>query len=271
MQMNLETAQHRLAGLFPEHLRVGPYHPVAKVYLLVTIFSLILLRRPAIDSSSAINCPAINAGVSPRVLASVRAVGATWGIGLLAAMYRRTGAWPLLSFTMQSWSWMTLRHVLGLVTMCSPKDSLLGKLATQMSEGTRFLALAQNTITVCVWWGVLVPAITFFLKDAKKRSDFLKLQRDPLLVSVHLLNLPLAAAEHLLHPRLFTPYDLWIGVTSALAYLGLYLRALDANGLHFYIILSPRTPLFPVSISALMLAYYGTFKGWNEVLKRLAV
>ena len=58
----------------------------------------------------------------------------------------------------------------------------------------------------------------------------MRFQRDPMLINVHLLNLPLAAAEHLANPRMLTPHDLWLTVASALAYFGLYMGVLDANG-----------------------------------------
>ena len=98
----------------------------------------------------------------------------------------------------------------------------------------------------------------------------LVLQWTPFLINVHLLNLPLAAVEHLVNPRLLVPRDIWTSIAFSMAYFVVYMCVLDANGLHFYIILSPRTPLFVLSFSALMGAHLAVYWGWNALTAGLA-
>merc|ERR1712146_371305 len=78
-----------------------------------------------------------------------------------------------------------------------------------------------------------------------------------------LLNLPLVALEHLLSPRLLTLKDLWIGFATSIAYLSFYLAVLDPNGIHLYIILSPRTKWSPVVGGTILGGYTALWRFWS--------
>ena len=142
----------------------------------------------------------------------------------------------------------------------------------------RFPCIVQNSITVLVWWLVLVPAIYFTLPKAGSKTGqegssgvgprraFAKFNCSPFLINVHLLNLPLALCDSLLRPRLLTPADLWIGFAFGMVYCLFYLLCLDRNGIHFYIILSPRTKLCFLSYGTILALYYGVFLGYNSLV-----
>lgn len=254
------------AELFPEHLRVGPWHIVAKIYFAVLLGAIAYARKHLWELSG----PPVDAEplVSPATLLAVRLVGLLWSGGFLIAMQRKTGCWPMVGFTVQSWTWMTMRYALGVAAMLGPTTT--ASLAVRLSEGLRFVSLLQNSLTVLVWWFVLVPGIYFSTKTKADRAHFMRSQWTPFLINVHLLNLPLAAVEHLVNPRLLVPRDIWTSIAFSMAYFVVYMCVLDANGLHFYIILSPRTPLFVLSFSALMGAHLAVYWGWNALTAGLA-
>lgn len=131
-------------------------------------------------------------------------------------------------------------------------------------ESLRFVSLAQNSVTFIVWWAVIVP-IAMLLQKHKQRVAFLRWQlTDPLLLNVHLLNLPLAALDHVLSPRRLTAHDLWLALVSGTAYFCMYMKVLDPRGLHFYIILSPRTKLFALTLAGLYGTHFGALRMWNK-------
>merc|ERR1719253_2061477 len=84
-----------------------------------------------------------------------------------------------------------------------------------------------------------------------------------MLLTVHGLNLPLAAAGHLLSPRKLDLSDLWRVVAFSLSYLAFYLSYMDRKGNHFYIILSPRAWWSPVVYGGMMLLCGGALRCWN--------
>ncbi len=123
-------------------------------------------------------------------------------------------------------------------------------LAVSASEALRFPALCANSVTVAAWWLALVPLLYSYQKTREAKRAFMEWNLSPFLLNVHALNLPLAAAAHLLSPRRLARADLWAGLALSYAYLLFYLRRLDARGLHFYIILSPRTRWAPAVYAA---------------------
>ena len=149
-------------------------------------------------------------------------------------------------------------------------------MASLVSQFTKFPALAGCTVTVTVWWGVLVPVIDWILKKGddkgtieKKRQWFRDFNKSWLLVNLHLLNLPICAAEFFWSGHNLQFYDLYAGLLVAYIYLMFYLLALDANGAHFYIILTPR-PWWSFLVYSAGLGIYGLiFLGYNKALPLL--
>ena len=234
---------------FPLRLREGPWSWVAFVALggvaAVTGFCLHEARGgwPPDDGPAAALAP---------WRARTRLATAAYGVGLLLVMFRTVGAWPLASYTMVSWSLTTARALL-----------LLGG-CRRAAAYLRCASLTQNAITVLLWWGAIAPAIYVSLPTAAQRAAFARFNRTPFLVSVHLLNLPLAVVDHALEPRLLTVADFAASLTLGFAYLLFYLGVLDRRGVHFYIVLSPRTPLCGVVYGLILAIYYGIFRLVNR-------
>ncbi len=61
-------------------------------------------------------------------------------------------------------------------------------------------------------------------------------------------------------------HDLFAGLLVAFAYFVFYFFVLDPQGLHFYVVFSPRTALivFPSALVAAL--YWGSFEAWNKAL-----
>ena len=234
---------------FPLRLREGPWSRVAFVALAgVAAITGACLREargvwPPDDGPAAALAP---------WRARARAAAAAYGVGLLLVMFRTVGAWPLASYTMLSWTLTTARGLL-----------LLGG-CRRAAAYLRCASLTQNAITVVLWWGAIAPAIYVALPTAKQRAAFARFNRTPFLVSVHLLNLPLAVLDHALEPRVLTAADFAASLALGFAYLLFYLGVLDRRGVHFYIVLSPRTPLCGLVYGVILAIYYGLFRLVNR-------
>jgi hypothetical protein len=135
-----------------------------------------------------------------------------------------------------------------------------------IAQSLRFPALVGCTITVTVWWLILTPLIHTLLDDPKKRKGFWTFNLSPMLINVHGLNIVMAAIEFLYAKESsLNFFDLWISFVIVLAYMIFYLLVLDARGLHFYIIFTPRTPLCIFTYSAVLLVYYLFYKLWIQL------
>ena len=159
------------ANLFPKNLREGKWTFAAKMYLFLVLSGTAALRfyKPKKRRGDAF----LEAPLDPQSSQIVRAIGSIWGIGVLVWMCRDTGPWPFLSFTMQSWTLMTARYVLDFLGGANLGS--LSEFSTYISETIRFPALMQNSLTVTVWWLLLVPAFLFFTRnDPRKRKEFME-------------------------------------------------------------------------------------------------
>jgi hypothetical protein len=123
-----------------------------------------------------------------------------------------------------------------------------------------------SSVTVVVWWVVLVPLIYCLLKDPEQRNGFMKFNFHPFLILIHFLNLPMALVEFWAVQSKFTFGDLWAGVLVAVVYILFYLCYLDARGYHFYIVFTPRTPLCFFTYSSILLLYWGLYCFYNAML-----
>lgn len=160
--------------------------------------------------------------------------GALLTVGLVYAV----GYLPLASYTITSWNLLTLRMICAYIGSAF-KLELFEVLAVAL----RFPALVGSTVTVIVWWIILVPLIYGFLEEGEQTKRFIAFNSSFFLVNVHLLVLPIAAAEFIGSSSPLCFFDLWMGLVVAFVYVLFYLNVLDPAGLHFYIILSPRTGL----------------------------
>eukprot|EP01063_Lacrimia_lanifica_P034849 TRINITY_DN6538_c0_g1_i1.p1 TRINITY_DN6538_c0_g1~~TRINITY_DN6538_c0_g1_i1.p1 ORF type:complete len:359 (+),score=118.26 TRINITY_DN6538_c0_g1_i1:796-1872(+) len=201
---------------------------------------------------------------------------AAWGVGILLYMYRLAGMWPMISFTMTSWLYATLRCALTFAALAARRGGWRHAGAEAWlvwaSEFLRFPALVQNLTTCVIWWAVLVPIIYLALRWQKgdpaaskaKAWGFMKWNTEAFLVNVHGLNVALAAVDQVyLLPRGLDWCDFWQGLAVGLAYLLFYLVCLDARGLHLYIILNPRTNWSLVAYLKILAIYAAVWAGWN--------
>lgn len=136
------------------------------------------------------------------------------------------------------------------------------------SDVVRLPALIGCSITVAVWWVVLVPIISAYMPDGEARRKFAAFNRTFPLLNLHLFNLPLCAIEFMACRRCLTFFDIWVSLAIAFIYVMFYLNILDALGLHLYIVFTPRTPWCILPYSMILLSYYGLYHGWNYALSR---
>mmetsp|Transcript_14940 Transcript_14940/g.19796 ORF Transcript_14940/g.19796 Transcript_14940/m.19796 type:complete len:254 (-) Transcript_14940:1251-2012(-) len=231
---------------FPKYLREGPWRVEAKA-TVVTI-GLGLIWSWSKLTERVVNDP-VPLSTSVRF---IYGVGALHCISILIGIFR-IGIWPMTTYTMLSWSFLTIRYTCSALSIGHSLSSVL-----------RFASIAQNTVTVFIWWLVLVPIIRSTMDSPEKRKGFDKFNRSYLLINIHGINFLLSLIDAaLLAPRRLTLTDLWFGIAFAYAYSLFYLGFLDPRGLHFYIILSPRTRLSPIIYSALLGLYWLIFQLWS--------
>ena len=237
----------------PLWLREGPWSWVAFVYLTaVTVsFAWVLFDD---EWSAWVQLQSFPPPSAPSLLPRpvlVSQLCAVYMLGVLAWMIHWIGVWPIVSYTMISWSLLTARH-------CARGLGVTGFWV----EAIKFPSCAGATVTVSVWWLVLTPIIRSSLASGTQRTAFYNFNTSPFLLNVHLLNWALCALDHLLDPRPLIPADLYIAMVFGLCYLVFYLAVLDRNGHHFYIILSPRSRCCFVSYSLLLAIYVAVWRYW---------
>lgn len=228
-----------------------------------------------------------------------RVVFAAWGVFILV----KTLKWApgaIVSFTMTSWNLLWLRMLfaaingyLGAATAftattiattnvtttaattitttaiaatATGSSTLSISIISILARACKFPALACSTVTVVVWWTVLTPMIHRLIGDKQRREDFWNFNTSFLLTNIHLLNLPIAVVEFYLSKSKFVFFDLWIGFVVVFLYMIFYLFALDAKGIHLYIIFTPRTHWCFVSYSLVLLIFYICYVGWNSTV-----
>lgn len=150
------------ARSFPKYLREGPWYPLMVPYVIavvvVTLLNLILVdgsdeREESKDAAET----AVILALGTHTVRAIRCCGVVWGVYCLRWMSKDTGWWPLVSFTMQSWTLMTSRYLLEVV-LHDPVhgslfgDSSLGHAIMRVNEYLRFITLLQNSLVVIVWW-----------------------------------------------------------------------------------------------------------------------
>jgi len=253
----------------PLHLREGPWSPVAHLVLVIILGYIILTFEHAADSYDLLlrggssSSGSSSSGVTPAWLQPYRLVAGLYGVGMTATVLATSGVWPLASYTLTSWNLATLRNLLafvgGLGWAVSPQFQLA-------ADVVRFPALVGCSITVTVWWLVLVPIIHVYSGTPANRKRFWDFNGSFPLLNLHLFNLPLCATEFLFTGRCLSFFDLWAALAIAYLYVLFYLNVLDANGLHFYIVFTPRTVWCWAPYTIILLSYVGLYHGWNRVL-----
>ena len=248
----------------PRHLRVGPWSPVAHLTLICILGYIILTFEHAAESYDLLfHRSSLSLPSPPAWLQPYRLVAGIYMVGMTGVVLATSGVWPLASYTLTSWNLAALRNLLAFVGNLGWAVSPQVQLAADV---LRFPALVGCSITVAVWWLVLVPIIHVYSATAENRKRFWSFNASFPLLNLHLLNLPLCAAEFLATGRCLSFFDLWAALAIAYIYVLFYLNVLDAAGLHFYIVFTPRTMWCWVPYTIVLLSYVGIFHGWNNVL-----
>lgn len=167
------------------------------------------------------------------------------------------GAW--CTYTLQSWTMITIRHGLSVLTPFFPSLS-------PYAEYLRFPMLLQTGIVFLIWNFALMPAVTMTLKDSDAKWGFLKFCFGFDLANLHIVNLPLAVLSGLYGSpaRELDQVDFCVALALALQYVLFYLFFLDRLGVHLYFIFSPRSPLALVSWSTFIGCIYAGFRFWKD-------
>eukprot|EP00747_Dinoflagellata_sp_TGD_P222381 gnl/TRDRNA2_/TRDRNA2_94083_c0_seq1.p1 gnl/TRDRNA2_/TRDRNA2_94083_c0~~gnl/TRDRNA2_/TRDRNA2_94083_c0_seq1.p1 ORF type:complete len:287 (-),score=23.22 gnl/TRDRNA2_/TRDRNA2_94083_c0_seq1:192-1052(-) len=208
--------------MFPEYLRLGPWSPLAYVYLVCFTSWLFWVAGDALKTY-----PSSSSSIE-REYSAVWNCIAVYCVGLNVWILRQHGPVPYVSFTIVGYAFLTVRLA----------ASALG--LWFIAESLRLPTLVMAWTTTTVWWFLLTPMFLMLIKDEKGRRGFVKFNFSFFLLNVHLFNLPLAMLDHRSSWRPLTFFDMWFAYVTALLYLLFYLLVLDPMGWHFYIFLSPR-------------------------------
>lgn len=213
----------------PAWIRTGPVSPMATTFVFFVIVYGVLncpmkdlaevWRWACAAWDEAAAAEAAAGWPTPVAIGALRGMTLIFGAIILQEAVRQIDWVAMKSFTMISWGLMTLQAGLRLV---APSMSFAGPL----SELLRFPTLAMNSITTSIWWTLIYP-IVLWLIPAENLPAFRKFNIGLLMMSVHVLNLPLTIADHTLSPRRLGPFDLWLSVAAGVSYLGLYYWQLD--------------------------------------------
>lgn len=241
---------------FPLWLREGPWKLGALIYIPLLLAAIIAFSPAALRvapryEASAADLPAAHVQLAAGTL--------TWTVFILVYMVITTGAWPMISFTMLSWTTLLVRFA---CMLCAPWCRTLWL----VGEALRGPALLNAIFLAMVWWLALVPLICYFSPSAKARSGFIKFNFTFFLLNVHAVNVPLGVLSHRLANRQLSLFDLWTTLVFSAAYMLFYLGVLDARGVHLYIILSPRSHFAPVVYTALLGTHVGLYASLGGAL-----
>eukprot|EP00929_Paragymnodinium_shiwhaense_P123740 TRINITY_DN9798_c0_g1_i1.p1 TRINITY_DN9798_c0_g1~~TRINITY_DN9798_c0_g1_i1.p1 ORF type:complete len:285 (-),score=42.41 TRINITY_DN9798_c0_g1_i1:332-1186(-) len=215
--------------IFPEYLRVGPWSVFAYLYLICFGAYLAYGASEALGTYGSTVVNPVSQAFDEQTVWMIRCGLAVYLTGVLVWAMRNFGMMPMVSYTMCGYLLLTLRFQL----------TALG--FHHAAEAVRFPSLVMAWVTTTVWWLILVPIMYVAIPGGDKaRRKFIQFNFSWFLLNVHLFNLPLAMLDHMLSWRSLCFFDLWVGMVVAFCYVWFYLLVLDANGWHFYIILSPR-------------------------------
>jgi hypothetical protein len=169
------------------------------------------------------------------------------------------------TYTVQSWTLMTVRH--GLCAVAP-----FYRPAIAVAEWIRFPVACSATITFTVWNFALMPFIYFFgHKTPLHRKRFLDFALSFRLINIHFMNIifcVLGCGTWGGPSRRLEWVDFYVAVASFVVYMGWYLFVLDRLGIHLYPIFSPRTGLWSVLVvwSSLLGLYFFTVFVWQSYL-----
>lgn len=247
----------------PLWLRQGPWSPLAFVSLagLVGVLVAAAIQYHTRFALAPLSAPSI-------WLAGFRlSLGTLGALAVHHSWTVRKASWAWITYTMQSFFYLTFRLLLAGLAACMPQGSRLLAAVHTLAAILRGPALIQASITVSIWWLVLTPIIMLVLRSKPAQlKAFNAFNLSPFLLTIHGVNLPIAAMDFLCGGVPLGEFDLWLSAAIGVAYLIFYLLVLDANGVHLYIILSPRTSAVVLVHLLVMGLYVAFYVLWNRML-----
>lgn len=173
----------------------------------------------------------------------------------------KAAAW--MSYTLQSWTLLTLRHA-----ACALAPLSLS--AARLAEWTRFPAAASPTVTFVVWNFLLAPFIYVRgCSTPRAKRNFVAFNTSFVLVQLHVCNMAFCIMNVAwASPRnsVLTPVDFYLAIVFMVLYMSFYMLVLDRVGIHFYPIFSPRAPFAVVSWLLALGLYYAIYVAWKHLL-----
>jgi hypothetical protein len=253
----------------PEHLRTGPWSPIAAIVLVVW-FVLLACYAPTMYASAQ-ESGVFSPDVFARTIAQESGSSRWWVLlalflwvgGNCLAMAKKWGPAVFATFTLYSYVLLLLRffcQVLG------PKWPALGA----AGEILRLPSLIQATCTFFVWNCVLAPGIYLYFRyrgDEERKNNFVDFNKGYFMLCIHLLNLPVALLDvAFLSTRALVFADLWIAFVFVFVYALFYLLVLDRNGVFLYPIFSPRNHFCFIPYLSLIALYIGGYQAFQTML-----
>lgn len=271
--LNPDGKCHEFFEFVPVNFRVGPWNIGCCLYLAFAFYWVLLMCVNNLLSS---NPPGLEEGQHTETQYFpayswawwYNVFGFCWTAYIAYAVSRSDmGGWFIwMSFTMQSWALLLLRHGLSAMAPFSP-------MAATLSEYLRFPSVAQASTTFTIFHFVLLPAMIGNMKTTEEKQGFIKIVTSWLVFNVHAVNLALAAASGILGSpaRELDSADFSVALWIALMYVSLYLFVLDRIGAHFYFIFSPRSPLAFVTWTFFVGTYFGWFSLWKRLILKYGI
>ena len=255
----------------PVEFRVGPWHPLVCLYLCGLGYSVGLLT---VYYGSVV--PTTTDGHSCTITDSFDAYSLYWWYNLAGLLWTLFVTWSILfqgggiaswlTFTVQSWTLITLRCFLAVLAPFT-------QTAARFGEYLRLPMLSQATITFVAWNFLLQPIIYSRMDTPEKRNRFIGIFTNFRLTQLHVFNIVFAALQGIwgTPKRALVEMD---GIRSCLFVLGyavLYLGVLDRLGIHLYLVYSPRTLLAIITWTMTYVALFGCYRLWRYFILEYGV
>ena len=168
-------------------------------------------------------------------------------------------AW--ITYTVQSWTALWIRHVL---CTLAPVSSTAAKWA----EYIRFPVACSATCTFVVWNTILFPYVYFVgLKNDERQKQFYEFASSYGVMQRHVFNILYAVLNILWAspPRPVEWVDLALAYISLSTYMVWYTFILDRVGIHIYPMLTPRVWWVTLGMwSFVVFLYYCVFLVWKS-------
>lgn len=159
----------------PIHLRVGPWHPLATLYLLPLLY-IVLTLRPDLDISTNNQVSQLDVANAFTWMWWITLTLASWMTYILSIIHKRVGIEKvIITFTIQSWIINLSRLLLKVIAPFIVDYGLAVQIVTTLLRISRFISISTALIVFIVWNFVLMPLVACkFMKTNDERKTFLK-------------------------------------------------------------------------------------------------